>query len=140
MIQEFADAWGENQTFLRAYLALTKQEEYDDYEKLFAALFNYVINPYLKSKGKKEYVVDDITKIDNGNCQGTLLFLIPKGFYQPNYDDYVISYVWYGSCSGCDTLMGIHNYITDVTPDDEQLSEYMQLCLNMLQRCKYAFE
>ena len=140
MIQEFAEAWGENQTLLRAYLALNKQSEYDDYEKLFAALFNYVINPYLKSKGKTEYGVDDITKIDNGNYQGTLLFLIPKDSYQPSYDEYVISYVWYGSCSGCDTLMGINHYITDVTPSDEQLSEYMQLCLNMLQRCKYAFE
>lgn len=48
--------------------------------------------------------VDHITKVDNGDYQGTLLFLIPFDTYQPGEGEYLMTYVGYGSCSGCDAL------------------------------------
>lgn len=46
-----------------------------------------------------------IYEIDDGEYQGTLLFVIPEEGYQPwNYWYVKVSY---GSCSGCDTLMAI---------------------------------
>lgn len=46
-----------------------------------------------------------IHEIDDGEYQGTLLFVIPSDTYQPWNYWYVK--VDYGSCSGCDTLMAI---------------------------------
>jgi hypothetical protein len=71
--------------------------------------------------------------IDDGDYQGTLLFLIPEDTYQP--DNYYYVKVEYGSCSGCDTLESIRDYDSD-TPNDEQVKDYMTLCLHIIQKFK----
>lgn len=48
---------------------------------------------------------DNIHVIDDGDYQGTLLFVIPEKCYQPF--DYWYVRISYGSCSVCDTLQGI---------------------------------
>lgn len=48
---------------------------------------------------------EHIHEIDDGDYQGTLLYIIPDDCYQPwNYWYVKIDY---GSCSGCDTLQAI---------------------------------
>ena len=79
-----------------------------------------------------------ITVVDDGDYQGTLLFLVPEKCYQPH--NYWSSKVYYGSCSGCDTFQAIQS---DTTYDFEtetysklsenQISEYMLLALHLLQ-------
>ena len=49
--------------------------------------------------------------------------------------DYVYTNTYYGSCSGCDTLQAISGY-DDGLPNEEQVKDYMQLALNLLQKCK----
>lgn len=77
-----------------------------------------------------------MTVIDNGDYQGTQIFLIPLKTYQPSVEDYVYTNTYYGSCSGCDTLEAINEYDDDL-PREDQVSDYMILALHLLQRCNY---
>ncbi len=68
-----------------------------------------------------------ITQIDDGDYQGTLLFLIPEDTYQPSEYEYLMTYIGYGSCSCCDTLQSIQPY-SDEETTDEDIDEFMTLC------------
>lgn len=74
-----------------------------------------------------------IHTIDDGDYQGTLLFVIAAKGYQPS--DYWAVFVSYGSCSGCDTLQAIRDYEND-TPTEDQVSQYMTLALHIVQGLK----
>ena len=74
-----------------------------------------------------------IHRIDDGNYQGTLVYVIGEKGYQP--DKYWYVKVDYGSCSGCDTLEGIRDY-TDDAPTDEQAKDYMTVALHIVQGMK----
>ena len=79
------------------------------------------------------YDVDKITEIDNGDYQGTLLYLIPDDSYQPYEGDYLMTYVGYGSCSGCDTLQSIQSFIySDEDVPDRVISDFMTLCKDIV--------
>jgi hypothetical protein len=71
-----------------------------------------------------------IHAIDDGNYQGTLLFVIADDGYQPS--DYWYVKVYYGSCSGCDTLQAISSY-SDDPPTEDQVEQYMTLALHVVQ-------
>lgn len=139
MIKKFVDAWYANKDKLEEYIRTTDQSEYDTYEKLLKKLFEIVINPYLEKLGDHDwstrpYDLDEITMLDHGDYQGTFIFILHRKCYQPSVDDYVYTNTYYGSCSGCDTLQGIHNY-SDGLPSDGQVKDYMELLLHLLQRC-----
>ena len=75
-----------------------------------------------------EYDYDHITEIDNGDYQGTLLYVIPHKGYQPGPEDYLMTYVYYGSCSGCDTLQGLQ-YSAD---NGTAISDLLSLCKDLM--------
>ena len=135
MIDEFVKAWDERKDTLREYIRTHEQSEYDEYEKLVRVLFDVVINPGTENK----WDTGRIHVIDDGDYQGTQLFIIPLEVYQPCHWDYVVTCHDYGSCSGCDTLMAISNYEAR-RPDDSQVDEYMTLLLHLLQSCKTIYE
>lgn len=138
MIKEFVEAWDANKGVLEEYFKTHTTQQYAEYSALVRLLFDKVINPYLKDKGQVIFDLD-IACIDDGDYQGTQLFILHKDTYQPEETDYVVTHQYYGSCDGCDTLMRIHNY-EDELPTEYQLKEYMTLCLHLLQRCKYLYE
>lgn len=138
MIKEFAQAWDANKLQLRNYLAGHDQVQYETYKDLVTILFDVVVNPYMKALSRSPYDTCKITEIDDGDYQGALLYVIPVETCQPSPWEYVITFQWYGSCSGCDELQGISNY-EGGKPTNEQLDDYMQLCLHMLQHCKIPF-
>lgn len=74
-----------------------------------------------------------IHEIDDGEYQGTLLFVIPADGYQP-YDYWCVK-VGYGSCSGCDTLMAIleGDYGDTI---DEKVDSLFTLALHIVQGLK----
>ncbi len=78
-----------------------------------------------------------MTVIDNGDYQGTQIFIVPLNTYQPRAEDYVYTNTYYGSCSGCDTLLAILDYDTDKKPSENQIKDYMTLALHLLQKCKW---
>jgi hypothetical protein len=74
-----------------------------------------------------------IHEINDGDYQGTLVYVIGAGGYQPDIYWYVK--VGYGSCSGCDTLESIRGYKDD-PPSQEQIKDYMTLALHIVQGLK----
>lgn len=75
---------------------------------------------------------EGITEIDDGDYQGTLLFLIPRKTYQPLEYEYLMTYVGYGSCSGCDTLQAIQEDYGENPISEDQLKDYMALCKDII--------
>ena len=138
MIIEFVKAWDANKDKLSEYISSHKQECYSSYIDIVKMLFEQVINPYMTAHDKATFKIENTHEIDDGDYQGTLLYMIPKDTYQPSYYEYVATFVGYGSCSGCDTLIGISCY-DEGLPDECQVKEYMELCLHILQNCKYPF-
>lgn len=74
-----------------------------------------------------------IERIDHGDYQGTLLFVIGAKGYQPS--NYWYTKVSYGSCSGCDTFEAIRDYSGEL-PTEEQAKEYFNLALHIVQGLK----
>jgi len=124
MIEEFTKAWFSNLHAMREKFAAKHP---DDYKEVVRAVIEML------AASSDEYEKPDpnrIHEIDDGDYQGTLVYVIGGSGYQPSRYWYVK--VGYGSCSGCDTLQGISGYSSDA-PNDQQVSEYMTLALHIVQ-------
>lgn len=138
MIKEFCLAWEKNKEKLENYFRTTEQGEYCKYEDLVELLFDIVINPSIED-GYYWFDTKNILVIDDGDYQGTQVFILHRNKYQPSVEDYVYTNTCYGSCSYCDTLQGIHGYESGL-PDEQQVEDYMSLCLHLLQRCNFMVD
>lgn len=74
-----------------------------------------------------------IVEIDQGDYQGTLVFVIGEYGYQPI--TYWYARVNYGSCSGCDTFQAIGGWHEDPLTE-EQVNDYYTLTLHIIQQLK----
>jgi len=128
MNKDIIEQWEANKGKLEEYFKTTKQENYDDYKDIFEKIVELILT-------NEKYDTKRITEIDDGDYQGMKIFIIPEDTYQPYIDNYLFTYVDYGSCSGCDTLQSIHEYENDL-PTKEQVEEYMTLALHIIQRMK----
>ena len=68
-----------------------------------------------------------VHEIDDGDYQGTLVYVIGAYGYQPSTYWFVM--IGYGSCSGCDALQAAR-YCGD---DEERTNEIMTLAVHVLQ-------
>lgn len=137
MIKEFVERWDKYKGDLENYFKNTNQEEYSNYEDIVKALFKYVIN---REETKwHEFNLKSMKVIDDGDYQGTRIFIIPLDTYQPSVEEYVITNTYYGSCSGCDTLLAISSY-DDGIPNEGQVKDYIELALHLLQKCRWLEE
>lgn len=132
MITEIINQWDKNKDKLERYFKTTPQSEYATYLAIVEKIFEKVLID-------KEYKLDRITVIDDGDYQGTQIFIIPEDVYQPCVEDYLITDTYYGSCSGCDTLQSIASYDYEI-PTEEQVSQYMLLALHLIQKMKKLSE
>jgi hypothetical protein len=126
MIKEFVDRFMEKKPELEAVFAAKHPDNYDEVVKAVVSAL----------RNEEDYDTMDperIHRIDDGDYQGTLVFVIGASGYQPS--DYWYVKVGYGSCSGCDTLQAIRNYSSDA-PTPEQVAEYMTLALHVVQGMK----
>lgn len=137
MIKEFVERWDKYKGDLEKYFRTTRQEEYSTYEDIVIALFEEVINK--EDINCHEFDLEQMTIIDDGDYQGTRIFIIPLKTYQPSVEEYVITDTYYGSCSGCDTLLAISSY-DDGIPNEGQIKDYMELALHLLQKCRWLEE
>lgn len=133
MIQEIIKRWEENKYKLEEYFSTTKQEKFASYEAIVQKIFELVINS--DEDSYERFNINKMTVIDDGDYQGTQIFIIPKDTYQPNIDDYLITHTYYGSCSGCDVIEDIRNYSSGL-PTEQQVKEYMILALHLVQKMK----
>lgn len=110
MLKYCLKKWDANNGKLRDALANHPNLNDVEYIDLFKMVVHYILNDggfdvcddrrFQLGKWSENF----ITQIDNGDYQGTLLFLVARDTYQPDEDEYLMTYVGYGSCSGCDAL------------------------------------
>ena len=105
MTRIMKERWDANKDKLRAVLAERTDLNTCQYEDLVKLTFEAIYNTAVTSLDRK-LDLEHITVVDNGDYQGTLLFLIPFDTYQPSEHQYIMTYVGYGSCSICDALQG----------------------------------
>jgi len=126
MLKICVKKWDENQSRLREVISKSKKHNTWDYKDLVKLTFDTIFNDC-----EKLLDTDGITEIDNGDYQGTLIYLIPFNAYQPSEYQYLMTYVGYGSCGGCDTLQGIQGW-DDKLPTETQVGDYMALCKDII--------
>ncbi len=125
MIKNFVEAFVNNGHLIQAKYMKAHPENYAE-----------VVKNVVEIMPEVDYEKPDparIHEIDDGDYQGTLLYIIAAEGYQPSQYWYVT--VSYGSCSGCDTLEGIKGY-GDGPPSEQQVKDYMTLSLHIVQGIK----
>jgi len=132
MIQKYLDRFVSEdvQTGLREKLS---KEHPGSYKNLFQWTLSLLQEEEYSDPDPERIVV-----VDDGHYQGTFVFVIAAGGYQPS--DYWYTMVRYGSCSGCDTLQGISSggdY--DALPNEEQIKDYMTLALHMIESLRKMY-
>lgn len=132
MITELVKQWEENKHRLEEYFRTTEQGAYTSYSAIVRKVFELCIPEADEFNG---WALDKMILIDDGDYQGTQIFIIPVDTYQPSAHDYVTTNTFYGSCSGCDTLQAICEYNYGI-PNEEQVKSYMTLALHLVQRLK----
>lgn len=129
MIKEYVKQWDENKHLLEEWF---KNNIPSSYEEIHEKLFELVLKPI---DGWSEWNLECKRVIDDGHYQGTILFVMCPNRYQPSFDDYVFTYVNYGSCSGCDTFESIM-----CDSREKQLPQLMELALHMVQCTKQLID
>lgn len=108
-----------------------------DYDQLMQLTIRHILNGQNKMPGFEGYTwSEDFKAIDDGDYQGTLIFLIHRETYQPSEGEYLITFVKYGSCSVCDTIQSIR----EIPDAEERNKEYLDLCRDMLVHMKAPFD
>lgn len=156
MLKYCKDKWAENEDKLREAISKTDRNIRREwtYADLVILVVENILNPgmqpkYLRHKGFLTSAGSpwqtNVGEVDDGDYQGTLIFVIHMNSYQPNSDEYMFTYVEYGSCSGCDTLQGIQS--EDIYDEENQkeidgsvMYDYMTLCKHLVDNFKHPFE
>ena len=135
MMKIMLEQWDKNEANLKQ--ALSELKEFPgSYLELVKLAFETVYNTDIKKAstyGRYEVDCSKITEIDDGDYQGTLIYLIPFKTYQPCEFEYLMTYAGYGSCSGCDALQAIGargHY--GAAPNEEQQEDLLGLCRDIL--------
>lgn len=128
MIAEFVDKYMNGKEELRK---IFEGKHPDNYKDVVAAVVSLLDGDDYGNPSK-----DRIHEINDGDYQGTLVYIIGANGYQPS--DYWFVKVSYGSCSGCDTLDAIKSEgsYEDEKPNKEQVDQYMTLALHIIQGLK----
>ena len=133
MIKYALKKWDENKDVLRNAIQQTEKDKRCtwDYKEIVKLVCRYIFNENV-SREEPMINVDGITMIDNGYYQGTLLFMLPFDAYQPAEYEYLMTYVGYGSCSGCDTLQCIQVADEDDETEKEMVDSYLGICKDLV--------
>lgn len=138
MIDFVVKKWEKNKEKLENYFLKNTQSDFAyDYHCLVRRVIDIILNDddYSYDEGcqQNKFETNDISVIDYGDYQGTQIFIFHYDTYQPNPRDTFYTSVYYGSCSGCDTLLRINEYSTNEKPTKEQVKDYMILSLHLIQ-------
>lgn len=136
MLKVLAEQWCKNKNQLKNYLK-------DNYEKLNSLIYRDIVKiafEQIYENKLNALDLEHITEIDNGDYQGTLLFIIPFNTYQPSHCEYLMTYIDYGSCSACDTLQSLqvdyhyYGYEGQAKEDyiNQKINGFMYLCKDIL--------
>lgn len=129
MLKICKEKWNKNESKLREILKQEKDLNSCGYITLVKLAVNTILNE--ENNQDDELDIENITEINNGDYQGTLIYLIPFETYQPTEYEYLMTCVSYGSCSGCDTLQSIQDWCEEEITK-EQLNDFMSLCKDII--------
>lgn len=137
MIKYCVEKWDKNRDLLKAHLEQDTKLNACGWKYLVELVVKYILNDgEAVDRGTYysggQWNVDSIVEIDDGDYQGTLLYVIPMYTYQPNEGEYLMASVWYGSCSGCDALQAVQDWPLDKKPSSEQVEDFMKLCKDIV--------
>lgn len=127
MLKILLEKWDKNKGLLEEKLRNKPMNyKYKDLVKLtFDTIYNSDKTNYwdkmriVKTVGGKEY-------------SGDYVFLLNFGHDDEKVETMLITYVEYGSCSGCDTLLRIIEWHEGKKPDENQLKDLMLLCKDII--------
>jgi len=126
MIQKLVEHYMSNKNKIEEIYKTKHPEDYKEVVKNVIDILS-TVEEYGSPDPERIHVIND------GDYQGTLLYIIGAKGYQP--DNYWFVKVGYGSCSGCDTLESIRGY-QNTTPNEQQIKDYMTLSLHIIQGLK----
>lgn len=129
MIKEFVVRWEKNKAAIEAEFSTHPDAYVDIVRRVVKHLSDVDADCGTPNPDWKK-----VHQIDDGDYQGTLVYLIPQQGYQPS--TYFVVKVSYGSCSGCDTLESIKSDDRGAAPSRKQIKEYMTLALHIVQGLK----
>ena len=134
MMKIMKDKWARNEKYLKQVFETRTDLNTIDWSDLVKLTFEYIYNiDYEDIDDDESLNLNNITIIDNGDYQGTLLYIIPFKTYQPAEYDYLMTYVWYGSCSGCDALREAQDYFeTDCKLTEQQIKDFLKLAKDII--------
>lgn len=143
MLKDCVRKWDENKEKLEKNI----RENLDEWlSKDYTDIVEVVVKDILEisyDNHNHAYNPAGITVIDDGDYQGSILYVIRPEGYQPDIEEYLMTTVNYGSCSGCDTLKCItepHEYgDADEEDIENAISGYMTLCLHLIQKMKRPY-
>lgn len=134
MIQQFVDRFMAAKPKLQAQFSTKIPETYEDIVKS-------VVEVISDEDDREQPDPTRIHAIDDGDYQGTRVFVIGENGYQPS--KYWFVYVSYGSCSGCDSLQAIQSDYRWSEDDDkdrpvkpELVEQLMTMALHIVQEMK----
>jgi hypothetical protein len=135
MITEFIDKFQEIKPRL---LEQFSKEEPDNYSDIFKQTIKMMFedtedteDTYFSNSETPDF--ERITVIDDGDYQGTLVFVVASKGYQPS--DYWATQVDYGSCSGCDTFQSYSDYDNP----EKSAPKMVTMALHMIESMKKIF-
>jgi len=131
MDKDILTAWDKNQEMVREWIKTVDTLQFS----YLSLLENTIRILFAEDHDSSSPDYNKITEINNGDYQGTLLFVIGGKGYQPCVNEHWFTAVEYGSCSCCDTLQGISGWDCKL-PTEDQTQQYWTLCLHMMQRMK----
>lgn len=120
MIQQFVDVIVEHKEEIKAELTKTildnKEKcsweiEVFEYGYIHKMMLEYINKYFLigDTWNTFPFNTEEVTRIDDGDYQGTLLYFWHMDHYQPEPQKYFWTFINYGSCSVCDTMLGIES-------------------------------
>ena len=98
----------------------------------YKEIFEKIIELIITEDERNKFNLEKIRVIDDGDYQGTQIFIAFLDTYQPSVEEYIMTSVYYGSCSGCDTLQSIR-----YSSDENRVNDLMTLSLHMIQKMKW---
>lgn len=132
MLKIMKERWDLNKNKLEHELRTRKGLNNCDYHDLVTLTFETIFNSSAEDDYGKKLDLDSLSRIDDGDYQGTLLFVIPFEVYQPCDGEYIMTYIGYGSCSGCDALQAAQEWTENDLLEDWQVKDFMSICKSII--------
>ena len=130
MMKIMKKLWNKNQDKLREELSSRDDLNECGYVDLVKIAFDKIYNDENRTDSEN-LCTDKVHEIDDGDYQGTRIYLIPFDTYQPDPKDYLMTSVWYGSCTGCDVLLAAQEWGGGKLTE-QQVKDFMSICKDLI--------